>query len=92
MTRAEMKAHPLGYIDDLAKFPRLNVLSLAFNNLCSFPMSLCHVTSLVELNLSGNQMQTLPPEMCLLQRFGSGVRLPMHTSVICPVCVSDSLL
>ena len=88
MTRAEIKADSLGYINDLAKFTRLNVLSLAFNNLCSFPLSLCHVTNLVELNLSGNRMQTLPPEICLLQRFDSDVCLTC--AVFSHVC-SDTL-
>ena len=73
MTRADIKADSPGYINDLAKFTRLNVLSLAVNNLHSFPTSLCNVTSLVDLNLSGNRMQTLPPEICQLQRCGSGV-------------------
>lgn len=73
MTKADIKADSLGYIDDLAKFTRLNVLSLAVNNLCSFPMSLCNITSLVDLNLSSNRLQTLPPEICQLQRCGSGV-------------------
>ena len=88
MTRAELKADSPGYINDLAKFPRLNVLSLAFNNLCSFPMSLCHVTSLIELNLSGNQLQTLPPEICLLQRLAvHGVPVCVCACVRVCVCV-----
>ena len=58
----------MGYINDLYKFPRLNVLSLAGNNLHKFPVSLCRIGSLVELDLSSNQLESIETEIGLLSR------------------------
>jgi hypothetical protein len=56
----------MGFLNELKSFPRLNVLSLAGNNLRSFPLSVCRVSSLTELDLSSNQLKSIGSEICLL--------------------------
>ncbi|XP_010794535.1 PH domain leucine-rich repeat-containing protein phosphatase 1-like [Notothenia coriiceps] len=43
-------------------FCKLRSLSLSNNALSDFPLSLCDITSLTELNLSGNRLSSLPVE------------------------------
>lgn len=47
----------------LSRFCKLRSLSLSNNTLSDFPLALCDITSLTELNLSGNRLSTLPAEV-----------------------------
>ncbi|XP_074644531.1 PH domain leucine-rich repeat-containing protein phosphatase 2-like [Tubulanus polymorphus] len=56
-------AYTIGWIEDITRFQRLNILNLADNDLGHFPKTLCEMKSLTELNLSGNQIDEIPAEI-----------------------------
>lgn len=45
----------IGFLDDLRKFSHLNFLTLSDNELSAFPLSICNISTLRELNLSRNR-------------------------------------
>jgi len=58
-------------------FTRLEILYLGGNRLCSVPVELGHVTSLVSLVLSDNQLTSLPRSLTNLHRLQS---LSLHNN------------
>ena len=54
---------PLGWISDLHHFSQLRVLSLSNNGLTYFPLSICKISTLSELDLSCNAIQWIPQEV-----------------------------
>ena len=50
------------------RFTHLRSLNLADNNLLQFPMSLCEITTLVELNIASNKLTEIPPEIQQLSK------------------------
>uniref|UniRef100_A0A0N4Z6F1 PPM-type phosphatase domain-containing protein n=1 Tax=Parastrongyloides trichosuri TaxID=131310 RepID=A0A0N4Z6F1_PARTI len=50
----------IGYVDDLVRFTSLKYLNLSSNCLRFFPMALCQMVSLIELDISGNQINIIP--------------------------------
>ena len=54
---------PLGWINDLSHFSHLRILSLSNNGLTYFPLSLCKISTLTELDLSCNAIQWIPQEV-----------------------------
>lgn len=58
----------IGWINDLAIFRHLVSLSLSDNDLSQFPISLCAIPTLKELDLSRNKIQVVPPEIQLLEK------------------------
>lgn len=61
----------IGWIDDISIFRHLVSLSLSDNCLEQFPLSLCTIASLQELDVSCNTIKTLPHEVSQLTRSGS---------------------
>ena len=76
------KSLPSGWIDDLHHFSRLRILSLSDNGLVYFPVSVCEIKTLTELDLSCNAIHTIPEE--IKQMKGSVLRL------LCVVLVSTA--
>ena len=58
----------IGWIDDLALFRNLTSLSLSNNDLDQFPVSLCNIASLEELDLSCNSIEVVPQEIQYLTK------------------------
>ena len=58
----------IGWISDLAIFHHLVSLSLSDNDLDQFPISLCGIPTLQELDLSRNRIQVIPSEIQLLEK------------------------
>lgn len=57
------KPLPQGWINDLHHFSHLRVLSLSNNGLVYFPLSICEISTLAELDLSCNFIQGIPEEV-----------------------------
>ena len=55
--------YTIGWLDDLPRFTRLRSLNLADNNLAAFPLAVCYIKTLVELNVASNKLEELPPEI-----------------------------
>lgn len=53
---------------NVCRFYKLRSLSLSNNALSEFPRVLCDMSSLTELNLSGNQLWTLPADVGTMHR------------------------
>ena len=47
----------------LSRFCKLRSLSLSNNALSEFPLALCDISTLTELNLSGNRLSSLPADV-----------------------------
>ncbi len=58
----------IGWIDDIPIFHRLVSLSLSDNCLDQFPLSLCSITSLQELDISCNRIKVLPQDVQMMTR------------------------
>lgn len=58
----------IGWIDDLALFHNLTSLSLSNNELDQFPVSLCRISTLEELDLSCNEIEVIPQEIQYLTK------------------------
>ena len=56
------------WFTDLRVFINLTQLSLRDNKLESFPISICSLTSLTDLNVSCNRIKEIPPEIGHLER------------------------
>ena len=50
------------------RFCKLRSLSLSHNALSEFPLVLCDMASLTELNLSGNRLWSLPADVGTMHR------------------------
>lgn len=72
-----IKTGALGWLDDLSAFPSLRHLNLADNRLPKFPASLLQLDGLTELDLSGNKIAAIPPNIRLLAKFASKVLLKL---------------
>ncbi|CAM9137345.1 unnamed protein product [Lampetra planeri] len=59
---------PLKGIPSLTRFCKLRSLSLSNNALFDFPLAVCDITSLTELNLSGNRLSSLPADVGAMQQ------------------------
>ena len=59
----------LGWIEDLCLFRHLVSLSLSDNCLEQFPLSLCNLKSLQELDVSSNNLRNIPQEIQNLTRW-----------------------
>ena len=57
------QSRTIGWISDLAIFHRLVSLSLSDNDLGRFPVSVCAISTLQELDLSCNRIKILPQEV-----------------------------
>lgn len=57
------KSLPCGWINDLHYFSRLRILSLSDNGLVYFPISVCDIKTLTELDLSCNAIPGIPEEI-----------------------------
>ena len=53
----------IGFINDLHMFNRLRILSLSDNNLSHFPVSVCNIVTISELDLSCNRIAIIPKEI-----------------------------
>ena len=63
--------HLIGIVLSIVFYFRFNCLrslNLADNNLQLFPLSLCNITTLVELNLASNKLVEIPADIQLLQK------------------------
>ena len=58
----------LGWLDDLKRFQHLISLNLADNDLKTFPLVICHLPRLVELNLASNGIDSIPSDIEKLQK------------------------
>lgn len=56
------------WLANLKVFAYLTSLSLRDNKLESFPISVCSLTSLTDLNVSSNKIKEIPPEIGQLER------------------------
>lgn len=50
------------------RFSHLRVLNLADNDLRTFPLSICSITTLSQLNLASNKLDVIPPSICKLKQ------------------------
>ena len=57
------------WLTDLKAFTNLTQLSLRDNKLESFPISICSLKSLTDLNISSNRIKEIPPEIGHLERY-----------------------
>lgn len=57
-----------GYINDIQRFSQLKILSLSDNNLVHFPVSVCGIVTLVELDLSCNKIKVIPQDIQRLRK------------------------
>ena len=51
------------------RFTRLRSLNLADNSLLSFPLSVCQIRTLVELNIASNKLEEIPPDIADLTKY-----------------------
>ena len=51
------------------RFHNLRSLNLSDNDLGAFPLSLCCISSLVELNLATNRLDDIPSDIHLLHKY-----------------------
>jgi hypothetical protein len=63
-------ADDLGWLDDLTRFQHLTSLNLADNDLKTFPIVICHLPRLIDLNLASNGIDCIPSDIEKLQRYG----------------------
>ena len=56
------------WLTELKVFTNLTQLSLRDNKLESFPISVCSLVSLTDLNVSSNRIKEIPPEIGHLER------------------------
>jgi PH domain/leucine-rich repeat-containing protein phosphatase len=68
-----------GWINDIQRFSSLKVLSLSDNNLIHFPVSVCNIVTLTELDLSCNKIKVVPQD---IQKLRSLITLLLHSNLI----------
>ena len=68
MVEASVSPQPEGWINDIHKFSHLRILSLSDNHLVHFPISVCNIFTLVELDVSCNKIKVIPPDIQRLRR------------------------
>lgn len=61
----------LGWLDDLPRFQSLRNLNLADNDLGHFPAAVLLLPAVTELNLAGNKLYDLPPQISKLRKYES---------------------
>ena len=64
----ELIEQDIGWIDDLSLFHNLASLSLSNNDFYQFPVSLCRISTLEELDLSCNSIEVVPQEIQYLSK------------------------
>ena len=64
----EEDIYTIGWLDDLPRFQALRSLNLADNDLRVFPLALCLIKTLVELNLATNKLEDVPPQIAELTK------------------------
>ena len=57
-----------GWINDIQRFSHLKILSLSDNNLVHFPVSVCNIVTLAELDLSCNRIKVIPQDIQRLRQ------------------------
>lgn len=65
---ASVSYQPEGWINDIYRFSNLKILSLSDNNLVHFPVSVCNIVTLSELDLSCNKIRVIPQDIQKLKK------------------------
>jgi len=55
--------HSCQSVDVLNRFKHLKLLNLADNDLRTFPLSICAISTLTQLNLASNKLSSIPPDI-----------------------------
>ncbi|KAL3859952.1 hypothetical protein ACJMK2_010131 [Sinanodonta woodiana] len=63
----EEDIYTIGWLDDLPRFHNLRSLNLADNELHVFPMAICKMKMLTELNVASNKITQIPPDIIGLE-------------------------
>lgn len=64
----EEDIYTIGWLDDLPRFGTLRSLNLADNDLRVFPLALCLIKTLTELNLATNKLEDVPSQIAELTK------------------------
>ena len=65
---ATVSPQPEGWINDIYRFANLKILSLSDNNLVHFPVPVCNIVTLLELDLSCNRIRVIPQDIQKLKK------------------------
>ena len=65
---ATVSPQPEGWINDIYRFANLKILSLSDNNLVHFPVPVCNIVTLSELDLSCNRIRVIPQDIQKLKK------------------------
>ena len=65
---ATVSPQPEGWINDIYCFANLKILSLSDNNLVHFPVPVCNIVTLSELDLSCNRIRVIPQDIQKLKK------------------------
>ncbi len=85
----------IGWIDDIVIFQRLLSLSLSDNGLEEFPLALCNLANIQELDISCNRIKIIPQEIKHLTKLvkeGSPNQFSLILSLSLSLCLSHNYL